>query len=252
MDYVRQFLLDQTMTGEEFFCLIWQIRHTNLVLTEVWQYFVSANRFPLGLFQEKRCWGGVERNLKMGVPPTKFYLFYGTESIWIFLETPPTHIILIDFSSTPPRCPFSWNSPYVKTFADWGIRNIAFRKDKCSVKQTVMIDFFLCLTNYFLSSWAILSYSLFQAVPLHSIQTIGEIYLSPIVTLQQKSASCMLCGCHTRQFSIPGVLWISIPIEQTDQRALHFPTFWSRALLFPTFWKTALLFLLFWGVMMSN
>jgi len=33
---------------------------------------------------------GVERNMKMGVPPTQQ-----------FQETPPTHLILIDFSSTP-------------------------------------------------------------------------------------------------------------------------------------------------------
>jgi len=29
----------------------------------------------LRLFQEKRRWGGAEQNLKMGVPPTQFYLF---------------------------------------------------------------------------------------------------------------------------------------------------------------------------------
>ena len=35
---------------------------------------------------------GVERNLKMGVPPTQFYLFFMVQSIWIFQETPhPTN-----------------------------------------------------------------------------------------------------------------------------------------------------------------
>ena len=44
---------------------------------------------------------GVERNLEMGVPPTQFYLFYGTVHMDIPGNTPPTHLILIDFSSTP-------------------------------------------------------------------------------------------------------------------------------------------------------
>ena len=41
----------------------------------------------------------MERNLKMGVPLTQFYLFYGT----IHMDIPgntPTHLILIDFRST--------------------------------------------------------------------------------------------------------------------------------------------------------
>jgi len=43
--------------------------------------------------------GGTE--LENGGTTNTILSFYGTESIWIFLETPPTHIILIDFSSTP-------------------------------------------------------------------------------------------------------------------------------------------------------
>jgi len=59
----------------------------------------------------KRVLGGWNGTWKWGYHQHNFIFFYGTESIWIFLETPPTHIILIHFSSTP-RCPFSWNSPY--------------------------------------------------------------------------------------------------------------------------------------------
>jgi len=39
-----------------------------------------------------------------------------------------------------------------------------------------------------------------------------------------RSASCLLCCCHTRQFPIPGVLRISIPIE-TKQKILVFYEF---------------------------
>ena len=49
----------------------------------------------------------MERNMKMGVPPTQFYLVM-VQSIWIFQDT-PTHLILIDFSSTP--MPFFLEQP---------------------------------------------------------------------------------------------------------------------------------------------
>ena len=77
MDYVRQFLLDQT--GVEFFCLVGQIRHAILLSCRMSGNILSVR---------------------------------------------------IGF-----HC--------VKTFADQGIRNIAFRNGKCSVKQTVIIFFFV-------------------------------------------------------------------------------------------------------------
>ena len=53
---------------------------------------------------------GMERNLKMGVLPTQFYLFYGT----VHMDVPgntPTHLILIDFIFTPPPMPFFLEQP---------------------------------------------------------------------------------------------------------------------------------------------
>ena len=56
------------------------------------------------IFQEKRCWGGptqFSRKKGVGVDQHNFIFFCMVQSIWIFQETPPTHRILIDFSSTP-------------------------------------------------------------------------------------------------------------------------------------------------------
>jgi len=72
---------------------------------------------------------GVERNLEMGVPPTQFYLFYGTVHMDIPGNT-PTHLILIDFH--PPRCPLSWNSPKCITL---GIVHQVFKWHNLCVKE---------------------------------------------------------------------------------------------------------------------
>jgi len=55
---------------------------------------------------------GDGREIKNGGTTNTILSFFMVQSIWIFQETLPTHLILIDFSSTPPPwCPFSWNSP---------------------------------------------------------------------------------------------------------------------------------------------
>jgi len=55
----------------------------------------------LGLFQEKGV-GGRETELENGGTTNTILSFFMVQSIWIFQETPPpTHLILIDFSSNP-------------------------------------------------------------------------------------------------------------------------------------------------------
>jgi len=44
---------------------------------------------------------GVEWNLKMGEPPTQFYLFLWYSPYGYLKKHPPTHPILIDIRSTP-------------------------------------------------------------------------------------------------------------------------------------------------------
>jgi len=84
----------------------------------VWQspvscFIVLCNDCPdyQGCSRKKGV-GGWNGTWKWGYHQHNFIFFYGTESIWIFLETPPTHIILIDFSSTPPM-PFFLEQPSV-------------------------------------------------------------------------------------------------------------------------------------------
>jgi len=57
---------------------------------------------------------GVEWNLKMGVPPTQFYLFFSWYSPYGYSRNPPpTHPILIDIRSTP--MPFFMEQPLNET-----------------------------------------------------------------------------------------------------------------------------------------
>jgi len=48
---------------------------------------------------KKGVGGGTE--LENGGTTNTILSFFMVQSIWIFQETPPTHMILIDFSSTP-------------------------------------------------------------------------------------------------------------------------------------------------------
>ena len=90
------------------YIMIWQ-GHSDLEYKILCSFTWNLLRAVPG---KKVLGGGTE--LENGGTTNTILSFYGTESIWIFLETPPTHIILIDFSSTPPRCPFSWNSPNLR------------------------------------------------------------------------------------------------------------------------------------------
>jgi len=88
--------------------------HTFVVDFAIYAYYTvsyfTLNICPIvytvlrAVLGKKRCWGWVERNVKMGVPPSWdqhiFVFFYGT----VHMDIPgniPTHRILIGFSSTP-------------------------------------------------------------------------------------------------------------------------------------------------------
>jgi len=55
------------------------------------------------------------------------------QSIWKFQETPPTHRILIDFSSTPPM-PFFLEQPLC------GFDILAFMQNQTFVKNKLLIN----------------------------------------------------------------------------------------------------------------
>ena len=83
---------------------------------------LSNHELNKGCSRKKGVGGGTE--LENGGTTNKILSFF----IWIFQETLLTHLILIDFSSTPPSwCPFSWNSPkdipsgYKQDLTEWAI-----------------------------------------------------------------------------------------------------------------------------------